>query len=142
MTNRITQIFLGLMGIAFAKVGLEALIDPQRVLAQVGITLDNVSALSSMRAVYGGMHLAFGLYCVWGIFRNPRGPLALVILYTIGFVTGRLSGIILDGTPNTFVVTWLVTESVSLASASFLYYYSGVRENSINTIVASSVHRK
>jgi hypothetical protein len=113
MTKRFSQVFLGLMGLAFCKVGIEALIDPQAVLAQVGIVLDNASALSSMRAVYGGMHLVFGLFCIWGIFKNPESPLLLVLLYTIGFTIGRLSGIVVNGAPNSFVLTWLITEVIS-----------------------------
>ncbi|MFZ2905408.1 MAG: DUF4345 domain-containing protein [Cyclobacteriaceae bacterium] len=113
MKTLFPKILLGLLGIAFCKTGIETLINPHAVLAQVGIVLDNASALSSMRAVYGGMHLVFGLFCFYGIFRNPQAPLVLVILYTTGFVLGRLSGIIVDGAPNAFVMTWLITEVVS-----------------------------
>src|ERR1041384_4921881 len=74
-TRRIAQVFLALMGLAFCKAGFEALFIPQAVLANVGIVLDNASAYSSMRAVYGGMHFSFGLCCFWGIFRNPALPL-------------------------------------------------------------------
>ncbi|NOT74124.1 MAG: DUF4345 domain-containing protein [Cyclobacteriaceae bacterium] len=116
----ITQIFLGLMALAFVKVGIETLIDPRAVLSQVGIVLDNSSALSSMRAVYGGMHLAFGIFCVYGILKDVQTSLILVLLYTSGFVIGRLSGILLDGSPNSFVVIWLITESASIAIALFL----------------------
>ncbi|MEJ0057736.1 MAG: DUF4345 domain-containing protein [Bacteroidota bacterium] len=120
ITKRLTQVFLGLMALAFAKVGIEALINPQAVLAQVGIVLDNPSAASSMRAVYGGMHLVFGIYCLVGTFKNSRGPLELIVLYTAGFIIGRVSGIIVDGTPNNFVQTWLVTESISFIAAASL----------------------
>lgn len=119
MKTLFPKILLGLLGLAFCKTGIEALVDPQAVLAQVGIVLDNASALSSMRAVYGGMHLVFGLFCLYGIFRNPQAPLTLVILYTTGFVIGRLSGILVDGNPNTFVITWLFTEVISGALAAW-----------------------
>ena len=119
MKTLFPKIFLGLMALAFCKTSLEALINPQAVLAQVGIELTNPSALSSMRAVYGGMHLVFGLFCFYGIFRNQAGPLRLVLLYTLGFTLGRLAGIVLDGTPNQFVITWLVTEMVSGALAGY-----------------------
>lgn len=115
-------VFLALMGLAFAKVGIEALTNPQAVLANVGIELTNSSALSSMRAVYGGMHLVFGLFCFWGAYKMRREALGLVTLYTIGFVAGRLSGIVADGAPNAFVSQWLVTESISLAIAAFLLF--------------------
>ncbi|MGV3598855.1 MAG: DUF4345 domain-containing protein [Bacteroidota bacterium] len=115
-------VFLALMGLAFAKVGIEALTNPQAVLANVGIELTNSSALSSMRAVYGGMHLVFGLFCFWGAYKMRREALGLVTLYTIGFVAGRLSGIVADGAPNAFVSQWLVTESISLVIAAFLLF--------------------
>lgn len=113
MKTLFPKILLGLLGLAFCKTGIEALIDPQAVLAQVGIVLDNASALSSMRAVYGGMHLVFGLFCFYGIFRNAQAPLTLIILYKAGFTIGRLSGMLVDGNPNTFVITWLFTEIIS-----------------------------
>jgi len=119
MKTLFPKILLGLLGLAFAKTGIETLIDPQAVLDQVGITLDNASALSSMRAVYGGMHLVFGLFCLSGIFRNQAAALTLVILYTAGFTLGRLSGILADGPPNSFVITWLFTEIASGALATW-----------------------
>lgn len=120
--KRVTQIFLGLMALAFCKVGIEALLDPQAVVAAVGIELTNASAASSMRAVYGGLHLAFGLFCIYGIFRDARAPLTLLVLYTAGFTLGRLSGLAAEGTPNEFVMTWLITEVVSgLIAGGCLY---------------------
>ena len=124
ITKRIAQIFLGLMGLAFCKVGVEALLTPETVMANVGITLDNVSALSSIRAVYGGMHFVFGAFCIWGIFKGLKGPLLLVSFYTAGFVIGRMAGIIIDGMPNAFVITWLSTEFISLAIAATLLFFA------------------
>ena len=112
--KRVTRIFLGLMAIAFCKVAIEALVAPQLVLANVGITLENASAFSSMRAVYGGMHLTFGIACLIGVFRNAKFPLQLLILYTSGFIIGRLISILTDGTPNEFVMMWLITETFCL----------------------------
>jgi hypothetical protein len=129
-TYRISQFFLGLMGLAFCKTGVEALLDPQAVMNNVGILLDNASAESSMRAVYGGMHLVFGLFCIYGIFRNAQQSLLLVALYTLGFTIGRLSGILTGGAPNAFVVTWMATEIVCGVIASVLF----VRVNKISLV--------
>ncbi len=111
--KRITQLFLGLMALAFCKTGIESLLNPHAVLANVGIVLENTSALSSIRAVYGGMHLVFGCFCLYGLLKDYKAALVLIILYTTGFVIGRVSGIVVDGAPNEFVITWLVTELVS-----------------------------
>ena len=121
--KRATQIFLGLMGLAFCKVGIEALANPQAVVDAVGISLTNPSAFSSMRAVYGGMHLVFGIFCIYGIFRDTRTALLLVVLYTAGFTIGRLSGWVAEGSPNSFVATWLITEVVSGVLASLMLIY-------------------
>jgi hypothetical protein len=117
------------MGLAFCKVGVETLINPQAVLDAVGIELTNPSAFSSIRAVYGGMHLSFGLFCFYGIRKGLTTPLKLLLLYTIGFVVGRLSGIMVEGQPNEFVSTWLVTEVISgIISGGLLYFLkTGVR---------------
>ncbi len=119
--KRISQVFLGLLALAFCETGIEALFNPQAVLANVGIDLNNAAALSSMRAVYGGMHLVFGLFCAWGIFKNQSAALLLVILYTSGFVAGRVMSWAADGTPNEFVVTWLATEAFSLVVCTTLF---------------------
>lgn len=118
--KRTFQIFTGLMALAFAKVGLEALISPAAVLANVGITLETAAANSSMRAVYGGMHLIFGLYCAWGVLKTDKGPLVLLFLYTLGFLLGRTASLWLDGAPNDFVQTWFITEAVCLGVSLFL----------------------
>lgn len=126
--KRISQVFLGLMALAFCKTGIEALIDPQAVLANVGIELNNTAALSSMRAVYGGMHVVFGLFCAWGIFKKQSAALVLIILYTTGFVAGRLVSWTADGTPNDFVITWLIVEAFSLNVCAALLFLIRNRE--------------
>src|SRR6185312_172346 len=120
ITTRFAQVFLGIMGLAFCKVGIQAVMDPQAVLQQVGISLDDASALSSMRAVYGGMHFVFGLLCFCSVIRQQAPGLWLVVLYTTGFVAGRTVSLIVDGTPNQFVMTWLATEIFSLAASAIL----------------------
>ena len=135
--KRATQIFLGLMGLAFCKVGIEALINPQAVLDAVGIMLTNPSAHSSMRAVYGGMHLAFGLFCFYGIFRDSATALKIIALYTSGFVLGRVSGIIVDGQPNEFVSTWLITEIVSGLFAGFLLRATATQNRSVSSVAVA-----
>ena len=129
--NRITQVFLGLMGLAFCKTGIGSLIDPQSVMDNVGIVLNNSSADSSMRAVYGGMHLVFGLFCIYGIFSNAKTALLLVALYTAGFTTGRISGIIVDGMPNQFVITWLITEIMCGSVAVWLIFRHYARQGAV-----------
>jgi Domain of unknown function (DUF4345) len=128
IVKRISQVFIGLLALAFCKTGIQALSNPQAVLANVGIELNNAAALSSMRAVYGGMHLVFGFFCVWGIFKNQSAALLLVLLYTAGFVLGRVVSWVLDGSPNAFVGTWLAVELFSLIVCATLLFFTKRKE--------------
>jgi hypothetical protein len=118
---RLTQVFLALTGLAFANVGVQALLDPKAVVAAVEMTLENASSMSTIRAVYGGMHLAFGLFCFYGAFRAQRPALGLLMLYAGGYVFGRVVSYVADGAPNAFVSQWLITETATLLIASTLY---------------------
>lgn len=133
IAKRISAVFLGLLALAFCKTGIEALLNPQAVLANVGIELTTIAGLSSIRAVYGGMHLIFGLFCCWGIFKNQSYALILVLLYTAGFVLGRSISWAVDGLPNDFVFTWFITETFSLGASIILIRLLRKNQFSIST---------
>jgi len=121
IAQRITLVFLALTGLAFANVGVQALLDPRAVVAAVEMTLENASSLSTIRAVYGGMHLMFGLFCIFGAFKARLPALGLLMLYSGGYVVGRLTSYVVDGAPNAFVSQWMVTESVTFIISASLY---------------------
>lgn len=116
-----TTAFLALMGLAFANVGLQALLAPQEIMGFVDVQLNNPSAMNSIRAYYGGVNLFFGLFLLLGSWKFKREGLILVILYTIGFVVGRSFSLSVDGAANEFVQRWLMIEAVSLVIAILLY---------------------
>ncbi|HTF17560.1 MAG TPA: DUF4345 family protein, partial [Chryseolinea sp.] len=58
--------------------------------------------------------------CFWSILKRPASALWLIVLYTSGFVAGRTISLVVDGTPNTFVLTWLATETFSLVASAAL----------------------
>jgi hypothetical protein len=107
-----TKVFLVIVGLAFLNVAVQAIANPQTVMDFVGIHLDNLSARSSTRAYYGGVNLTFGLFLIVGAFKMQKEALMLAGLYGAGFVSGRLYGIITEGLPNSFVMTWLAIEAV------------------------------
>ncbi len=108
----VTKIFLVLVGLAFLNVGVQAFINPQSVMDFVNVALDNVSARNSIRAYYGGVNIAFGLFLLYGAFKMEREALILCLLYGGGFVVGRIYSILVEGTPSSFIFTWLGIEIV------------------------------
>lgn len=107
------SLFLVLMGLAFANVGVQALVNPEGIMGFVDVELNNPSARNSIRAYYGAVNLFFGLFLILGSWKLKKEALILVNLYCWGFVVGRVSSLALDGTPNDFVMNWLIIESVS-----------------------------
>jgi len=119
-TNLI-RIFLVLLALATLNIAVQAILDPQAIFDNVQVQLGNLTARNSVRALYGGVNLAFGLFWLWAAFREQRTGLLLALLYTGGFALGRILSILLDGMPGAFATQWLVTESVfALLAAALL----------------------
>ena len=116
-----TRIFLLLLGLATLNIALQALADPQSVMNFVDVQLGNTTARNSIRALYGGVNAVFGLFWLYAAFRSQREGLLLALLYTGGFVGGRLLSIALDGMPGAFAMQWLQVETVFALGAALLF---------------------
>lgn len=120
--NTLITIFLVLVGLAFLNVAIQAFINPQTVMDFVAVKLDNISARNSTRAYYGGVNLTFALFLIYGAFKMKKEALILASLYGGGFVMGRLYSIATEGTPSSFILTWLAIESIlTLTALIFLF---------------------
>lgn len=118
-----TRIFLILLALATLNIAVQAILDPQAIFDNVQVQLSNLTARNSVRALYGGVNLAFGLFWLWAAFREQRMGLLLALLYTGGFAIGRVLSLLLDGMPGAFAMQWLITESVfALLAAGLLYW--------------------
>lgn len=109
--NLITKIFLILVALPTLMVGIQAFFDPQAIMDNVDVILGNPSGKSSTRAIYGGMHLMFGAYFIYGAFKAQREALLILALYATGFSIGRFYSLAVDGSPNAFISTWIWVET-------------------------------
>lgn len=119
--------FLLLTGIVFAAIGIYALIDPAQTLALVGLQVIEVSSRNEMRAMYGGLNLAIGLY-LCAAFRNAglrSAALTFVALITGGLVFGRVVSLVVDGLPGTTIWLFLAIEVTSCVLALLLRRNAG-----------------
>lgn len=73
------------------------------------------SALTDMRATYGGVAIGLGLFIAMCAYRRQwvRPGLLASLLVLVGLATTRLIGIAADGSPNGFVLLFLGTEIVA-----------------------------
>lgn len=119
--TKIAKFFLLLIAIPTLLVGIGGLLDPQSIMDNVGQTLQTISAKSSTRAIYGGMHFFFALFFIYGAFKAQREALIILALYGSGFVIGRLVSLSADGTPNEFISNFIIVEVLSAAISIWLY---------------------
>ncbi len=111
-TDKFSLVFLVIVGLAFLSIAIPAFINPQSIMDNVQVTLGNTSALNSVRAMYGGVNLFFGLYLIYAAFKKQETGLILVFLYSGGFVAGRIYSLIAEGNASSFIITWLCIESL------------------------------
>jgi len=96
--------FVGLSGLVFLFFGVMGLLNPLWVMDFVGYSKQGVGPLilGEVRAIYGGLFAAMGLFTLVAAAspgRN-RGALLLVGLLWLGVCAGRLAGAYLDGDPG------------------------------------------
>jgi len=114
--------FILLVSIIFFTVGLGALLAPETVMSYLDVEAVTDSAKNSIRSAYGGMNLAIGLFLFYGAAYLRKTSLALISLYMIGFLIGRVFSFIADGfTANLFVINWTVVEIILLVVSSVLF---------------------
>ena len=125
----LTRVFLILLALATLNISVQAILDPQAIFDNVQVQLGNLSARNSVRALYGGVNLAFGLFWLYAAFKQQQTGLLLALLYTGGFAVGRILSILMDGMPGAFATQWLITESVFALVAAGLMYWNTPAKN-------------
>jgi len=101
--------FVGVMGLVF---GVWYLIAPVAWTDPTGFGPLGPNALTDVRATYGGFQIGLGLFTVWAAADPARVRMALVLqALTIGAIAScRLTGFAIDGSPNGFLRSAIVTE--------------------------------
>lgn len=87
------------------------------------ITLRSPTALADFRGVYGGLHLAIGVFMLTGLFRREwmRPVLLLILLGTTGLLIGRVLTIIDTGGVGIFVHIVSILEFSAIVFGVWLY---------------------
>jgi hypothetical protein len=98
MSAYVSLICVGLGALLYLALGVFALVMPTRLLRAFGIKVAGVDACNEIRAVYGGLPLAFaGLLCMAMAAPHRAEGIALsVSVATLGMVAGRICSALID----------------------------------------------
>jgi hypothetical protein len=100
---RFTRVILVLNVLLFLGFGLAFLVGPVRMTQTPGVQLPSPTAISDVRAIYGGMELGFAAFLAYCVYRRETSTgLLAATLVLAGTAFGRAVGLIVDGyTPVT-----------------------------------------
>lgn len=109
--------FVGAMGLLF---GAWYLIAPASWTDPTGFGPLGPHALTDVRATYGGFQIGLGVFTIWAAASDAvRVRMAIVLqALTIGAIAScRLVGFAIDGSPNGFLISAIITEMIFTALA-------------------------
>jgi hypothetical protein len=111
------RITVALAALLFLGLGAAFTLWPVPMAAVVGIELHSATALTDLRAVYGGMNLGLGIYFIIAFTTagGRRSALTALIAIFAGLGTIRVVGIAVDGPQDPITYVLLGGEVVGLA---------------------------
>jgi len=114
MTGMLPTLILAALALAFALMGIGALVSPAVVTRQFGIATLTPDGRSEVRAVYGGFGLAIAAVLVYAIAEpDLRTGIALTVAVALfGMAAGRLISAALDRSLSKVAALYLVIELV------------------------------
>ena len=115
----LTRIFLGYVVLMLAGFGVYSLLNPEGLGRLVGLEVTSTTALSDIRAVYGGLEIALAIFLVWCMLDPSRLRLALgATALAFAFVAaGRGFGMLMDRPVTALTVRiFLVEASTALVA--------------------------
>ncbi|MEX0729453.1 MAG: DUF4345 domain-containing protein [Aquisalimonadaceae bacterium] len=117
----------------FLAFGFGFILAPESLAALLtGAAPATASAVTDMRATYGGM--ALGLAVMFGLCASNELQVRLglqgVLAVMVGLAVARTLGMLLDGTPNVFIFIMLAAEVVMAALALAGLRQAGAQEPS------------
>ena len=107
-----TRIFLATMAIAWLPYGLYCFIDPSALRALAGVVATTPTAMTELRAMYGGLQSAIGALALLATVRPHLERAALTMLATVllGLAAARLVGLVLDASWSSYTAMGLTFE--------------------------------
>jgi Domain of unknown function (DUF4345) len=113
-----------LIGLALVIVGVYLALNPLVVADALGKPYDTAPRLMNLRASYGGALLGIGAFLAWvPAFRPWWRPLVGLVGWSMaGVGLARLTGFLLDGTPDTRQIIWITAEVILTAGSALVLY--------------------
>ena len=114
------RIVLGVTGLVFFVHGLVCFVHPATVGLESGLAMPTPASLIEVRAEYGGLPIALGLFFLASAFRKIQFRTALLVMVIVvtGYATSRIAAVLMMGLFDQYNVAAIIYE-VTTASLGF-----------------------
>jgi len=118
----VTRLFLGFSALVWFPYGLFCAVQPTFLAGAAGIIASSPTALTEIRAMYGGLEAGIGAFCLCALLRAPLARPALLMLCFLcgGLGLTRLAALFVDGSGSGYTFGALALEIPSAVIASAL----------------------
>lgn len=113
MRDAIPTLILALSALLFLAVGVAFVVSPQGLLERIQVDAPPGTALTDIRAVYGGLDFGVGVFLFYCLATGARrSGLVASTLVLVGLAGGRIVGIVVDPSQEPITYTLLASEVV------------------------------
>lgn len=118
----ITNIWIWLNVLLYLGIGLFTLYSPKFIADAVSFQLMTAGAIAEFKAMYGGLQIALAaiMFILYRI-QQINYALAFIGIIYLGFGSGRLLGIILNGALDRTTLIYISVETIGVVLSSYLY---------------------
>lgn len=122
----VTRLFLGFSALVWLPYGVFCAVHPTFLADVAGVVASSPTAVSEIRAMYGGLEAGIGALCLGALFRPALARPALLMLCFVcgGLGLTRLAGLVLDASGSAYTFGALALEIPSAVIASLLVRWS------------------
>ncbi len=115
---------LGFSSLLFISYGLACFYDPSIAASNAGLVMEGSSAFAEIGAMYGGLQMGFGLFCLIAVINSNyyrAGILALFIVIGFVGVTRLISQIIGSDEWTSYTVGALIYELATMVITGIVF---------------------
>jgi len=136
----LTPILLWVNIVGFTTYGLFCFFAPHTAAAAMGYSLSNADAVIEISAMYGGVQIMIGLYCLLSLHSATKAgkasALKVMLMVYGGLVAGRIFGLLTtNGEVGAYTMGATSFEVIMLLALAYCYARSPIEMSSeLNTI--------
>ena len=98
------RVLLAVTGLVFFVHGLLCFIHPATIGLESGLAMPTVGSVIEVRAEYGGLPIALGLFFIAAALQKIQVWTGLIVMVTVvtGYALARIAGVVIAGTADTY----------------------------------------